>query len=149
VAGVLDGAQPGGDAGLASGDGLAVALAVGAVRPVGAGPLDLAGVGFPFVGVRGEGEHGDARCGGVQDKGDRASFGVMAGQGCDPGPVSVGPRLLRCTVVVPGAGASEKGVVQRRSGIRCKGLFGGIKDPDVAGAGLLMGECSSAAAPRR
>ena len=45
VVGVLDCAQPGGDPGLAGGDGLAVAPAVGPFGPVSAGPLDLAGVG--------------------------------------------------------------------------------------------------------
>jgi hypothetical protein len=63
--GLLDGAEPGGDPGFAGGDGLAVAAAVGAVRPVGAGMLDLAGVGFALAGVRGDGEHGDAGGGGV------------------------------------------------------------------------------------
>ena len=110
--GVLDGAQPGGDPGLAGGDGLAVAPAVGAVGPVGAGPLDLAGVGFALAGVRGDGEHGDAGGGGVQDEGDRAGFGVVAGQGGDPGAVGLGPRCLRCPAAVPGAGVSagEQGV---------------------------------------
>ena len=64
AAGLFDGAQPGGDSGLAGCDGLAVASAVGAVGPVGAGPLDLAGVGFALAGVRGDGEHGDAGGGG-------------------------------------------------------------------------------------
>src|SRR6185437_9159844 len=60
VAGVLDGAQPGGDPGLPGSDRLPVAPAVGPLGPVGAGPLDLAGVGFALAGVRGEREHGDA-----------------------------------------------------------------------------------------
>jgi len=96
LVGVLDGAQPGGDAGFAGGDGLAVAPAVGAVGPVGTGPLDLAGVGFALAGVRGGGEHGDAGRGGVQDQGDRAGLGVMTGQGGDPGTLGLGPRCLRC-----------------------------------------------------
>ena len=77
--GVLGGAQPGGDAGFAGGDGLAVAPTVGAVGPVGAGLLDLAGVGFALARVRGDGEHGDAGRGGVQDEGDCAGFGIVAG----------------------------------------------------------------------
>ena len=76
---VLDGAEPGGDAGFAGGDGLAVAPAVGAVGQAGAGSFDFADVGLAFVGVRGEGEHRDARGGGVQDERDRAGVGVVAG----------------------------------------------------------------------
>src|SRR6266487_1673365 len=110
VAGVLDGAQPGGDAGFAGGDGLAVAPAVGPFGPVGAAPFDLAGVGFALAGVRGEREHGDARGGGVQDEGDRLSLGVVAGQGGDAGPFGLGPGWLWCPAVVPGAGGGEQGV---------------------------------------
>jgi hypothetical protein len=60
LVGVLDGAQPGGDPGLAGGDGLAVAPAVGSFGQVGAVLFDFADVGFALVGVRGEGEDGDA-----------------------------------------------------------------------------------------
>ena len=69
LVGVLGGAQPGGDPGLAGGDGLAVAPTVRAFVPVGAGPLDLAGVGLALVGVRGESEHGDAGRGGYLELG--------------------------------------------------------------------------------
>ena len=55
---VLDGSQPGGDPGLAGGDGLAVAAAVGAFGQVVAGAFDLADVGFAFVGVGGDGVPG-------------------------------------------------------------------------------------------
>jgi hypothetical protein len=103
---VLDGAQPGGDAGFASGDGLAVTAAVGAVGPVGTGPLDLPAVGLAVVGVRGDGEHGDAGRGGVQDERDHAGFGVVAGQGGDRWPARLGPRWLRYLAAVPGAGVS-------------------------------------------
>jgi len=93
--GVLDGAETGGDAGVACGDGLAVAAAVGAFGQVLAGPLDLADVGLAFVGVGGDGEQGDVGGGGVQDEADGLGLGVVAGQGEDPGAVGVGPGLLR------------------------------------------------------
>jgi len=44
-------------------DGLPVAPTVGALGQVGAVLFDFADVGFALVGVRGEGEHGDARGG--------------------------------------------------------------------------------------
>jgi len=44
VVGVLDGAQPGGDPGLAGGDGLAVAPTIGAFGQAGAESFDLADV---------------------------------------------------------------------------------------------------------
>jgi WD domain, G-beta repeat len=100
VVGVFDGAQPGGDPGFAGGDGLAVASAVGAYGQAGAEPLDLADVGFALVGVRGQGEHGDAGRGGVQDQGDHLSLRVVAGQGGDRGPLVSGQAcsgaLLLC-----------------------------------------------------
>ena len=52
-------------------------------------------MGFSFVGVGGDGEDGDVGGGGVQDEADRLGFGVVAGQGEDPGAVGVGPGLLR------------------------------------------------------
>ena len=52
--GVLDGAQPGRDPGLAGGDGLAVAPAVGAFGQALAELLDFADVGVAFAGVRGD-----------------------------------------------------------------------------------------------
>jgi hypothetical protein len=60
---VLDGAQADGDAGLAGGDGLAVAPAVGALGQALAELLDLADVGFALVGMGGDGEDGGV-CGG-------------------------------------------------------------------------------------
>ena len=99
--GLLDGAQPGGDAGLAGGDGLAVAAAVGAFGQVLAGPFDLADVGFSLVGVRGDGEHGDVGGGGIEDEADRLGLGVAAGQGEDPGTVGLGPGLLRVDAALP------------------------------------------------
>ena len=54
--GVFDGAQAGGYPGLAGGDGLAVAAAVGAFGEGLAVALDFADVGFAFVGVGGDGE---------------------------------------------------------------------------------------------
>ena len=101
VAGVLDGAQAGGDPGLAGGDGLAVAAAVGAFGQVGAVLFDFANVGLALVGVRGEGEHGDAGGGDIQDEGDRLGLGVVPGQGGNEGPVSLRPGRLRCPAVVP------------------------------------------------
>jgi hypothetical protein len=61
--GVLDGAQAGGYAGFARGDGLAVAAAVGVFGQAVAESFDFADVGFAFVGVRGDGG------GGVKDEG--------------------------------------------------------------------------------
>jgi hypothetical protein len=69
LVGVLDGAQPGGDPGLAGGDGLAVASAVGPFGQVSAVLFDFADVGFAFVGVRGQGEYSDARGGGYLELG--------------------------------------------------------------------------------
>ena len=68
--GLLDGAQPGGDAGLAGGDGLAVLPAVGVLGQVLADLLDFADVGFALVGVGGDREQGDVGGGGVQDQAD-------------------------------------------------------------------------------
>ena len=112
--GVLDGAQPRGDAGFAGGDGLAVTTAVGPVGPVATGPLDFAGVSLALVGVRGDGEHGDAGRGGVQDEGDCAGFGVVAGQGGDPGAIGLGPGQLgyRAAVPGPGVGGGEQGAAR-------------------------------------
>ena len=70
-------------------------LAVGALGQAAAGPLNLADVGLPLVGMGREGEHRDVSCGRVQDERDRAGFWVVAGQGGDPGPVGLGPGLLR------------------------------------------------------
>jgi hypothetical protein len=52
--------------------------------------FDLADVSFAIAGVRGEGEHRDARRGRVQDERDRAGLEVVAGQGGDPGPAISG-----------------------------------------------------------
>ena len=89
--GLFDGSQSGGDPGLAGGDGVAVAAAVGAFGQAAAGPLDLADVGFPFVGMGGDGEQGDVGGGVVEDEADCLGLGVAAGQGEDPGAVGLGP----------------------------------------------------------
>ena len=104
--GLFDGAEAGGYPGFAGGDGLAVAAAVGAFGQALAEPLDFADVGFSFVGVRGDGEDGDAGGGGVQDEGDGLAFGVAAGQGDEPGAVGLRPGLLgeRCGRAGPGRG---------------------------------------------
>jgi len=54
--GAFDGSESGGYACFAGGDGLAVALAVGAFGEGFAVALDFADVGFAFVGVGGDGE---------------------------------------------------------------------------------------------
>ena len=99
--GLLDGAQPGGDPGLAGSDGLAVALAVGALGQVASGSLDFTDVGLALVGVRGDGEQGDVGRRVVQDQADRLGLRVPAGQRKDPGTVAVGPGLLRMDPAVP------------------------------------------------
>ena len=99
--GVLDGSQPIRDPGLAGGDGLAVASAVGAFGEVLAGAFDFAEVGFAFVGVGGDGEQGDVGGGGVQDEADRLAVGVAVGQGDDLGAVGLGPGLLGVDAAVP------------------------------------------------
>ena len=104
--GVLDGAQPGGYPRFAGGDGLAVAAAVGAFGQALAEAFYFAEVGFAFVGVRGDGEDGDAGGGGVQDEGDGLAFGVAARQGDWPRALDLRPRLLgeRCGRAGPGRG---------------------------------------------
>ena len=79
--GAFDGAQAGGDAGFAGGDGLAVAAAVGAFGQGLAVAFDFADVGFAFVGVGGDGEQGDVGGGGVQDEADGLAVGVAPGPG--------------------------------------------------------------------
>ena len=79
--GVLDGAEAGGYPGLAGGDGLAVASAVGAFGQVLAVAFYFADVGFAFVGVGGEGEDGGAGGGGVQDQADGAGCRGRGGPG--------------------------------------------------------------------
>ncbi len=101
-AGMLDRSQPAGHPGLAGGDGLAVAPAVGAFGEALAGSLDLADVGFSLVGVRSYGEHGAVGGGGVHDEDDRLGLGVLAGQGKDPRAVGLGPGLLGNGVAVSG-----------------------------------------------
>ena len=100
--GVLDGAEPGGYPGLAGGDGLAVAAAVGAFGQGLAEAFDFADVGFAFVGVRGDGEDGDAGGGGVEDEADGLAVGVAAGQGDDRGPSVSGQACSGCAAAVPG-----------------------------------------------
>ena len=99
--GVFDGAETGGDAGFAGGDGLAVSAAVGALGQAATGAFDLADVGFAFVGMGGDGEEGDVGGGGVQDQTDGLGVGVAAGQGQDPGAVDVGPGLFGVDVALP------------------------------------------------
>jgi hypothetical protein len=65
---VLDGAQPGGDACLAGGDGLAVAPCVGILGQGLAVELDFADVSFALVGVGGDGEDDDAGGGASRTK---------------------------------------------------------------------------------
>jgi hypothetical protein len=85
LVGLFDGAEAGGDAGFAVGDGLAVLAAVGALGQVLGVELDFAEVGFALVGVGSDGVDGGVRGGGVQDEGDGLAAGVVAGQGGDPG----------------------------------------------------------------
>ena len=92
--GLLDGPQPGGDPGLAGGDGLAVAPAVGVFGQVLAGPLDLAEVGFSLVGVGGDGVDGDVGSGGIEDEGNYLAFGIPPGQGEWARTVALWPGLL-------------------------------------------------------
>ena len=65
---------------IASGDGLAVAPSVGALGQALADLLDLPDVGFPLVGVSGDGEDSGIGGGGIQDEADRLALGVPAGQ---------------------------------------------------------------------
>ena len=88
--GVLDGAQPSGDPGFAGGDGLAVAPAVGALREALAELLDLADVGLPLVGVRGDGEEGSVGGGGVQDDTDGWLSGSRSARAMIWGPSASG-----------------------------------------------------------
>src|SRR6266852_6154890 len=132
LVGVLDGAEPGGDAGLAGGDGLAVPPAVGAFGQAGAVPLDLAEVGLAVVGMGGDGVDGDAGGGGIQDQGDGAGVVVVASQGGDRGPVGVVPGLLGVCAAVPvavvEAGEHDVGAVDLVAG-------GGEVLPERAEAG--------------
>ena len=99
--GLLDGAQAGGDAGFAGGDGLAVAAAVGVFGQGLAVAFDFADVGFAFVGVGGDGEQGDVGGGGVQDEADGLGLGVSADQGEDAGAVGVGPGWFGVDAALP------------------------------------------------
>ena len=77
--GAFDGSEPGGHSGLAGGDGLAVAAAVGVFGEGFAVALDFADVGFSFVGVGGDGEQDGVRGGGVQDEAHGLAVGVPLG----------------------------------------------------------------------
>src|SRR5271156_2717707 len=90
LVGAFDGAEAGGDAGFAGGNGLAVAAAVGAFGQGLAVAFDFADVGFTFVGVGSHGEQGDAGGSLVQDQADGPAAGGGLGQGDDLGTVSVG-----------------------------------------------------------
>ena len=94
AAGSFDGAEPGGDAGFAGGDGFAVAAAVGAFGQALAELLDFADVGLSLVGVGGDGEDGGVGGADVQDQADRVAVGIAIGQGDDRGSVGLGPGLL-------------------------------------------------------
>ena len=100
--GPLDGREPGGHARFAGGDGLAVALAVGAFGQALAESLDLADMGLALVGVRGDGEHDGAGGGGIQDEADGLALGIPAGQGDDPGSVGFWPGLFGLGEALPG-----------------------------------------------
>ena len=102
--GLLDGAQAGGDSGLAGGDGLAVAAAVGAFGQALAELLDLAEVGFALVGMGGDGKDHGVRGDGVEDEGDRLGLGVRVSQGSDLGFAGLGPGL-------PGLGSAVSGLL--------------------------------------
>ena len=87
--------------------GLAVAVAVGAFREGLAPALDLADVGFAFVGVSSDSEDGGAGGRDVEDEGDGLCFGVSAGQGersgvvdFRPGPFGVGSAVAGAVVEV-------------------------------------------------
>ena len=99
---MLDSAEPGGDPGLAGGDGLAVAPAVGTFREALAELLDLADVGLALVGVRSGGEHDHVGGSGIQDQADRLVLEIPAGQRDDPGAVGLWPGLLWLSEAVPG-----------------------------------------------
>ena len=118
--GLFDGAEAGGYACFAGGDGLAVAAAVGAFGQGLAEALDFAEVGFSFVGVRGDGEDGDAGGVGVEEEGDGLAVGVAACQGHDSGVVGLGPGLLGGVVAVSSsvvdAGEHEVGAVNLVAG---------------------------------
>ncbi len=134
--GLFDGAEAGGYPGLAGGDGLAVAAAVGAFGEVLAVAFYFADVGFSFVGVGGEGEDGGAGGGGVQDQADGAADGVVAGQGDDRGSVGLGPGLAGggCAFPCPlvEVGEHEVGAVDLVAG-------GAEVLPDRAQAGAAAG----------
>src|SRR5690349_6359467 len=87
---VLDSAQAGGYAGVAVGDEVAVGSAEGAFGQVLAGCLDLAKVGFAFVGVGGSGVYGDVRGDGVQDERRDLTVRVMARQDGDERVAGIG-----------------------------------------------------------
>jgi hypothetical protein len=101
--GLFDGAETGGNACLAGGDGPAVAVAVGVFGERLAVALDLTDVSFTFVGVSGDGEHNNISRGGVQDESDGLGFGVATGQGYRRGLVIFRPRPFEVRSAVPGA----------------------------------------------
>jgi len=128
---LLDGAEAGGDAGFAVGDGLAVAAAVGAFGQFLGVELDFAEVCFAFLGVGGDRVHGDVRGGGVQHEGDGLAFRVMAGQGGDPRSADLLLELLGTAAgtvpgPVAGVGEHEVGAVHLVAG-------GAEAGPDRAG----------------
>jgi hypothetical protein len=66
-----------------------------------------------------DGEHRDVSRGRVQDERDRASVGVVAGQGGDPGAVGLGPRCLRGDILPAADVASQYKVSVR---VTCNAL---------------------------
>ena len=98
--GLFDGAETGGNACLAGGDGPAVAVAVGVFGERLAVALDLTDVSFTFVGVSGDGEHNNISRGGVQDESDGLGFGVATGQGYRRGLAWGLRRYLSCAYVL-------------------------------------------------
>ena len=134
--GVLDGAEAGGYASFAGGDGLAVAAAVGAFGEVLAVAFYFADVGFAFAGVGGEGEDGGAGGGGIQDEADRLAVRVVAGQGDDRGAVDLGPGWRGSCHALPyplaEVGEHEVGAVDLVAG-------GAEVLPDRAEAGAAAG----------
>jgi len=118
---MLDGAEAGGDAGYAVGDGLAVAAAVGALGQVLGVELDFAKVGFAFLGVGGDDVDGGVRGGGVQDKRDGLAVGIVVAQGGDRESVGVllglpGAAAGAVPGLVAGAGEHEVGAVELVAG---------------------------------
>jgi hypothetical protein len=124
-----------GDAGFAGGDNLTVVAAVGVFGEGLGVAVDFADVGLAFVGVGGDGVHGDVGGGGVEDKADGLAVGVAAGQGDDAGAVGVGPGEFGWGVAMDGllveTGEHDVGPVDLVAGLAKVLAYGG----EVGGAG--------------